>query len=156
MGVPDLDLVIAFYGGNYSDRVLFVPQTFTFRNHPASRAVKLRSSQRPDGGVRGAGNRSLRGSAPACPRPSGSRCFVAIPARPLEDARCGPTRQSGPQPLSFFRRRLCRGTRYIPAASLFGQSGQDRQLPVLVTMLGAGLHCDAHATLIFGRISSAF
>ena len=26
MGVPELDLVIAFYGGNYSDRVLFVPQ----------------------------------------------------------------------------------------------------------------------------------
>jgi CubicO group peptidase (beta-lactamase class C family) len=26
MGIPELDLVIAFYGGNYSDRVMFVPQ----------------------------------------------------------------------------------------------------------------------------------
>jgi hypothetical protein len=26
MGVPRLDLLIAFYGGNYSDRVLYVPQ----------------------------------------------------------------------------------------------------------------------------------
>jgi len=26
MGIPELDLVIAFYGGNYSDRALFVPQ----------------------------------------------------------------------------------------------------------------------------------
>jgi CubicO group peptidase (beta-lactamase class C family) len=26
MGIPELDLVIAFYGGNYSDPVLFVPQ----------------------------------------------------------------------------------------------------------------------------------
>jgi CubicO group peptidase (beta-lactamase class C family) len=26
IGIPALDLVIAFYGGNYSDRVLFVPQ----------------------------------------------------------------------------------------------------------------------------------
>jgi CubicO group peptidase (beta-lactamase class C family) len=26
MGIPDLDLVIAFYGGNYSDRVSYVPQ----------------------------------------------------------------------------------------------------------------------------------
>ena len=26
MGIPELDLVIAFYGGNYSDPVLYVPQ----------------------------------------------------------------------------------------------------------------------------------
>ncbi|MDQ3750936.1 MAG: beta-lactamase family protein [Acidobacteriota bacterium] len=26
MGIPELDLVIAFYGGNYSDRVLLIPQ----------------------------------------------------------------------------------------------------------------------------------
>lgn len=26
MGIPELDLVIAFYGGNYSDPILFVPQ----------------------------------------------------------------------------------------------------------------------------------
>jgi CubicO group peptidase (beta-lactamase class C family) len=26
MGIPKLDLLIAFYGGNYSDRVLYVPQ----------------------------------------------------------------------------------------------------------------------------------
>jgi hypothetical protein len=26
MGIPELDLVIAFYGGNYSDAVLFKPQ----------------------------------------------------------------------------------------------------------------------------------
>ena len=26
IGIPELDLVIAFYGGNYSDPVLFVPQ----------------------------------------------------------------------------------------------------------------------------------
>lgn len=26
MGIPDLDLVIAFYGGNYNDPSLFIPQ----------------------------------------------------------------------------------------------------------------------------------
>ena len=26
MGFPELDLLVAFYGGNYSDPVLFVPQ----------------------------------------------------------------------------------------------------------------------------------
>ncbi|HEX8847804.1 MAG TPA: serine hydrolase [Pyrinomonadaceae bacterium] len=26
MGIPELDLVVAFYGGNYSDRALFIPQ----------------------------------------------------------------------------------------------------------------------------------
>jgi len=26
MGIPELDMVVAFYGGNYSDQVLFRPQ----------------------------------------------------------------------------------------------------------------------------------
>jgi hypothetical protein len=26
MGIPELDLVVAFYGGNYGDRALYVPQ----------------------------------------------------------------------------------------------------------------------------------
>jgi hypothetical protein len=27
MAVPELDLVIGFWGGNYSDRTAFIPQT---------------------------------------------------------------------------------------------------------------------------------
>jgi CubicO group peptidase (beta-lactamase class C family) len=33
MGIPELDLVIAFYGGNYSDRVLYVPQRVYVPEH---------------------------------------------------------------------------------------------------------------------------
>jgi hypothetical protein len=33
MGIPDLDLVITFTGGNYSDPVLFVPQRVFVPQH---------------------------------------------------------------------------------------------------------------------------
>jgi CubicO group peptidase (beta-lactamase class C family) len=32
MGIPELDLIVSFYGGNYSDRATLVPQVFTCRS----------------------------------------------------------------------------------------------------------------------------
>ena len=33
MGLPDLDLVMAFYGGNYNDAALFIPQNVYVPQH---------------------------------------------------------------------------------------------------------------------------
>ena len=33
MAIPDLDLVIAFYGGNYNDPTLFIPQNVYVPQH---------------------------------------------------------------------------------------------------------------------------
>jgi CubicO group peptidase (beta-lactamase class C family) len=33
MGVPDLDLVVAFHGGNYSDAATFIPQRVLVPEH---------------------------------------------------------------------------------------------------------------------------